>query len=149
MLVDEFHFHRRRGLGKWERVGHPVDTLSVVVIYGLMVVWPPTQTAVSVAAVLSVFSCLLVTKDEFVHSKECEPLENWIHALLFVLHPLVLITSFMLWPLLHAAELPAGWQLLEEFRGLEWNLFFLLFASLAMFVGQNVFWNLRFAKGAK
>jgi hypothetical protein len=149
MLIDEFYFHRRRGLGPWERVGHPVDTLSVILVYGLMLVWPPTEGAVAVAAALSVFSCLLVTKDEFVHSKECEPLENWIHALLFVLHPLVLISAFLLWPLRHLSELPADWQWLEGFRGLEWHLLNLLFASLAMFVVQNAIWNLRPAKEAK
>ncbi len=29
MAVDEVHFHRQRGLPRWERLGHPLDTLTV------------------------------------------------------------------------------------------------------------------------
>jgi hypothetical protein len=47
--------------------------------------------------VLAAASCLIVTKDEFVHSRECKAGEQWLHALLFVMHPLVLGAGFLLW----------------------------------------------------
>jgi len=28
MGVDEFYFHRRRGLPRWERLAHPLDTMT-------------------------------------------------------------------------------------------------------------------------
>jgi 2-polyprenyl-6-hydroxyphenyl methylase/3-demethylubiquinone-9 3-methyltransferase len=40
---------------------------------------------------------LIATKDEWIHARECEGAEQWIHALLFVLHPSVLIAVGALW----------------------------------------------------
>ncbi|HYQ14865.1 MAG TPA: hypothetical protein VEQ58_03880 [Polyangiaceae bacterium] len=97
MLVDELHFHRRRGLPRWERIGHPVDTLSVLVCYGLSLSVAPSQQNLVIYAVLAALSCLLITKDELVHAARCEPWEQWLHALLFVLHPIVLSVAALLW----------------------------------------------------
>ncbi len=38
--LDEFHFHLKRGLPKWERIGHPIDTLSVVLALAFTLVFP-------------------------------------------------------------------------------------------------------------
>jgi hypothetical protein len=97
MFVDELHFHRRRQLPRWERLGHPLDTLSVLVCYAFALSVPPSSSALAVYAALSAISCLLVTKDEFVHSRLCPPAEQWLHAILFVLHPVVLGTFAWLW----------------------------------------------------
>ncbi len=43
MFVDEFVFHRRRGLPRWERLGHPLDTLMVALCYGWLVAVPPSH----------------------------------------------------------------------------------------------------------
>ena len=32
---------------------------------------------------LAIFSCLLVTKDEFSHKQDCPAAEQWLHAILF------------------------------------------------------------------
>lgn len=97
MLVDEVRFHRRRSLPRWERIGHPIDTASVLLCCLLAVLCEPTSRALTVYGALGVGSCLLVTKDEFVHATKCEPAEHWLHALLFVLHPLLLIGLALLW----------------------------------------------------
>jgi hypothetical protein len=97
MFVDEIHFHRQRGLPRWERVGHPIDTLSVLVCYGVALTQQPKGGALIVYAVLAVLSCVLITKDEFVHSRRCLPSEQWLHSLLFVLHPIVLGAAALLW----------------------------------------------------
>ena len=98
MFVDEFVFHRKRGLPRWERVGHPLDTLTVALCYAWLVAVPARSTnALSVYVALCAFSCLFITKDEFVHARLCEPLETWLHAVLFVLHPLVFLAFFVLW----------------------------------------------------
>ena len=44
MMVDELHFHRRRGLPRWERIGHPLDTATVLVCYGTALTLSPGQT---------------------------------------------------------------------------------------------------------
>lgn len=97
MAVDEFYFHHRRGLPLWERVGHPLDTVSVLVCYGWALAMPPIPSHLGIFAALAALSCLLITKDEFVHARHCGPTEQWLHAVLFVLHPLVLGAAALLW----------------------------------------------------
>ena len=88
MAVDELHFHRQRGLPRWERLGHPLDTLTVVACYAWLFFTPPSTLSITVYAGLSVFSSLFITKDEWVHNRYCGPAECWLHTLLFILHPL-------------------------------------------------------------
>ena len=97
MLIDEFHFHRRRRLPRWERVGHPLDTLTVLLCYALALLTAPSDAAIGGYIVAAVFSCLFVTKDEFLHAKLCSPAEHWLHAVLFILHPAVLTLVGFLW----------------------------------------------------
>jgi len=129
MLVDELYFHRRRGLPRWERVGHPVDTLSVLACYALALASTPNEANLVAYAALAAFSCLLVTKDELVHSARCSAGEQWLHALLFVLHPIVLGGAALLW--------------FRHERGL-----LALLASLTAGFGlyQITYWNVPWAK---
>lgn len=101
MVVDEFHFHRRREVPRWERIGHPLDTLTVLVPLLLALWLPPAAPWTTLYFGLALFSCLFVTKDEWVHARHCDPAENWVHALLFILHPLLLIGIYLVW---HAGE---------------------------------------------
>jgi len=95
--MDEFIFHVKRGLPKWEKIGHPLDTLSVILCF-LFILWVPySALAVKVFIGLVIFSCLMVTKDEFVHKHHCPASENWLHAVLFVLHPIVLTLAGIMW----------------------------------------------------
>lgn len=102
MVVDEFHFHHKRGLPKWERVGHPLDTITVLACFVYILVVPFSMDRVATYAALVIFSCIFVTKDEFVHAKHCVPAEQWLHAVLFVLHPIVLTLAGLAWPQVHA-----------------------------------------------
>ena len=97
MLVDEFYFHRKRGLTRWERVGHPLDTLTTLFALGWVMIRPYSAEATRVYIALCVFSCLFITKDEFVHAKACEPGEHWLHSLLFVLHSVVFVCVYFIW----------------------------------------------------
>ncbi|HEY5961701.1 MAG TPA: hypothetical protein VIV60_34315 [Polyangiaceae bacterium] len=97
MFVDELVFHRRRGLPRWERIGHPMDTLSVLMCYAIAVLFEPTGRALTWYVVVACISCLLITKDEFLHASLCTACEHWIHAMLFVLHPIVLASVAALW----------------------------------------------------
>lgn len=91
MSVDEGVLHRRRGLTNWERCGHPLDALYVSTCYAwLLAHTPGDERALAAYAALAALSCILITKDEFVHARACGPFEHWLHAVLFVLHPIVL-----------------------------------------------------------
>lgn len=98
MLVDEGYFHHQRGLPQWERLGHPLDTLTAAACYAFLVFVPPsTPRAIYMYSALSLFSCLFITKDEFIHAKVCDPRESWLHSVLFVLHPIVFLAFGVLW----------------------------------------------------
>jgi hypothetical protein len=94
MVVDEFYFHERRGLPLWERVGHPLDTLTVFICFLYLLVG---ASNVTIYVALAAFSCLFITKDEFIHTDICTGTEQWLHALLFVLHPLSFLSAYYLW----------------------------------------------------
>jgi hypothetical protein len=125
MVVDEFYFHHRRRLPRWERIGHPLDTLSVLACYAMALAFSPSDGAVGCYAALAVFSCLFVTKDEFVHAKLCDPAEHWLHAVLFLMHPVVLTLAAFLW-------VSGGHRALLAFQGL---------LTLTFGVYQTVYWN--------
>jgi hypothetical protein len=128
LFVDEFVFHRKRGLPRWERLGHPLDTLSTSVCYGWLVAVPATHPhALGIYVALCACSCLFITKDEFVHAQLCQPFETWLHAVLFVLHPIVFVAFGLIWL--------AGRE--------AWPQIFALLSTLALFAYQAVYWNLR------
>ena len=93
MLVDEFYFHEKRGLPLWEKVGHPLDTLTVVLTYSYLLFGNSNLT---VFIILASFSCLFITKDEWIHTEKCSGGEHWLHSLLFVVHPLSFISAYYL-----------------------------------------------------
>jgi len=141
MGVDELYFHRRRGLGRWERIGHPIDTLSVVACLVWVLVVPPRRAAAFGFIALCVFSCLLITKDEWVHARRCSAGEHWVHALLFLVHPVTLATLGLLWPGLHtASSAPIPWLAADRF------LLVVVAGQLVLTVTfcayQIVYWNL-------
>jgi hypothetical protein len=98
MIVDEAYFHRARGLPRWERVGHPLDTLTVAACFACVLFTPPSALGWKVYVALAAFSTLFVTKDEFVHARLCTAKEHWLHSLLFILHPVVFFGLADLWP---------------------------------------------------
>ncbi len=97
MLVDELYYHRRRGLGLYESWGHPVDTVVFLIALLLPAFFSPVPQNLVIYAVLGVVSILVITKDEWVHARECEPTEHWLHAMLFVLHGPVLLGLGFIW----------------------------------------------------
>ncbi|MEO7035289.1 MAG: hypothetical protein ABI548_15310 [Polyangiaceae bacterium] len=126
MFLDEFVFHRKRGLPKWERLGHPLDTLTAIACYAWLVLMPPTSPhALAVYVALCLFSCLFITKDEFVHAQVCEPTEMWLHAVLFVLHPIVFLAFGFIWYLRLAP-----WVVKAE-----------LLLTVGLLVHQLVYWS--------
>jgi hypothetical protein len=133
MVFDEFVFHRQRGLPRWERVGHPLDTLSAMLCYGWLVLTPPNGShGIGIYVALCAFSCLFITKDEFVHARLCEPTETWLHALLFVLHPIVFLAFGVIWQQGHAP----------------WIARLELLLTLGLLTHQVVYWSLPWRSAA-
>jgi uncharacterized membrane protein YjgN (DUF898 family) len=105
IILDEYLFHIKRGLPKWERIGHPIDTLSVIAcfIFVLFVPYEPGYTKYYV--ITAILSCLMVTKDEFVHKHHCPAAEHWLHSILFVNHSVLLTTMGLMWPKVQGYEM--------------------------------------------
>lgn len=97
ILFDEFHFHHKRGLARWERIGHPLDILTLVAGLAFTLLVPVSAGAAGVFAAWAVFSCVFVTKDEWVHAGRCVGGEHWVHAMLFMAHPLVFLSVGWMW----------------------------------------------------
>jgi len=95
--VDEIYFHHKRGLPQWERIGHPLDTLTVLFCMYMVILVPISTFTLKLYIVIAAFSCIFVTKDEFVHKHFCPASENWLHALLFTVHPITLAMAGIIW----------------------------------------------------
>jgi hypothetical protein len=127
MLADEMWFHRARGLPRWERIGHPLDSLSVGACYAVACMVPGAHASHSVVALyigLAIFSCLFVTKDEPIHRRVCSPAECWVHGVLFVVHPVVLATVGLAW-----------------LSGHDWLVRLELALTAGVLAWQVVYWN--------
>lgn len=140
--IDEIYFHYKRGLPLWERIGHPLDTFSLWICLLFPIFVPFSETALKVYCGFAIFSCLMVTKDEFVHKHHCPWAENWLHALLFILHPLTLLLTGFMWPVVQGIEVSewlSTWLsnpfLLKMF--LEGQAIIVL----CFFLYQAIFWN--------
>lgn len=142
MVFDEGYFHIRRGLPKWERIGHPIDTCSVLICMGFVIFVPFSIKTLILYCILSTISCILVTKDEFVHKEHCPASEHWLHALLFTLHPITLISAGFIWPVVQNVEVVPWITALFDNR--QYLRLFLhgQFVTMSIFlIYQIVFWN--------
>jgi uncharacterized membrane protein len=144
MLVitfDEFYFHVRRGLPKWERLGHPLDTLTVLVCFLFVLFVPYSALALKIYIGLAIFSCVFVTKDEFVHKECCPASEQWLHAFLFINHPIVLTAAGILWTVINGAA-PEMFSALRDYADPLRTFLSIQAGSAAIFlIYQSIYWN--------
>lgn len=96
-IVDEGYFHYQRGLPRWERIGHPLDTLTVMACFLFTQLMSPSPANLKLYLGLVVVSCLFVTKDEVVHTELCSVGEQWLHSLMLLLHPIILGLVGLIW----------------------------------------------------
>lgn len=95
IVFDEFYFHYKRSpLPNWERFGHPIDTLSVILTLSILLIFPEEEFSSPLYWSAAAFSCALITKDEWIHHKLCTAGEQWLHAILFILHPISFYVLF-------------------------------------------------------
>lgn len=143
ILFDEFYFHVRRGLPRWERIGHPIDTFSQLLTLGILLFIPYGDWTLKLYGGAAIFSCILVTKDEFIHKEEAPWEENWLHAVLFVLHPIALLTAGIIFlSIQDPSILPKPLlAILNDKMALQLSLYGYFFSILTFFIYQVVFWN--------
>ncbi|MBI5273847.1 MAG: hypothetical protein HY860_02200 [Chlamydiales bacterium] len=143
IVLDEALFHVKRGLPAWERKGHPLDTLTVIICLAYVTWIPFSKLTLGIYLCLAIFSSIFVTKDEFVHKEYCSAKEIWLHAVLFTLHPIVLIMAGFIWPVAQGIEVSA-WLVtwLNEREVLALFLRMQLGIMMSFFFYQIIFWNI-------
>lgn len=127
--IDEFYCHRRRTMRFWERVGHPLDTLTFIACLVFLYFAEKSANSLLIYAALAIFSCLFITKDEWEHRDLTTGFENWLHSLLFILHPIVLIWAAVLWE-----------------QQILWPIEIALIGATLMMLYQALYWNVLHAK---
>ncbi|NDE82496.1 MAG: hypothetical protein EB051_02610 [Chlamydiia bacterium] len=141
IIFDEWVYHLKRGLPRWERIGHPIDTASFIICLVFVQLVKFSGAALLWYIALAVISCILITKDEFIHKHHCEGSEHWVHAVLFINHPLLLISIGLFW---HALSLhPLLWLPITSHDQVLINFFLkgqTIFTSLFMLY-QIIYWN--------
>lgn len=143
IFIDEAVFHVRRGLPQWERIGHPLDTLTVLLCIAFAIWIPFSGKALLFYTALAVFSTLFVTKDEFIHKTHCPASEQWLHALLFTLHPITLTIAGFIWPVAQGYPV-AAWvtHWLDNPSALRFFLYGQL-GTMSLFLAYQIFcWNI-------
>lgn len=138
---DEAYFHIRRGLPLWERIGHPIDTLTLLLCLAFVFFFPYSLANLKWYMALAILSCLTVTKDEWVHKHVCPASENWTHAILFVNHPILLSSIGFIW----VANAPLAPAWIKHWLTDPIQLYNVLmlqtgFATL-IFLYQIIYWN--------
>lgn len=143
ITFDEFYFHVRRGLPKWERIGHPLDTLTVLICFAFILLVPYSSLSLKIYIALAIFSCVFVTKDEFIHKECCPASEQWLHSFLFLNHPIILTSAGLLWPIISGA-MPPDWLrgLLPHAAQLKTALTIQTALIALFFLYQTIYWNL-------
>lgn len=142
MIFDEFFFHRKRILPKWERIGHPIDTVFILLCFLVVICLPMTKLSIILYFSLSVLSCFIIVKDESIHLKYCGKYEQYLHALLFILHPILLIILFFSW----SSFTKSYFSDMDYFNSpLLKNIIYFQFISATLFLSyQILFWNFFF-----
>lgn len=138
ILLDEALFHVKRHLPRWERIGHPLDTLTVIACFAFVWLVPYESSRIGWYIALAVFSTLFVTKDEFVHKEHCPAAEQWLHAILFVNHSIVLALLGLIWPHLHNNQI---FTFLPPVHQLNILIASQLIGSICFCLYQVLYWN--------
>lgn len=128
MAFDEFHYHRRRGLEKFERWSHLADTTLFFAAVILPMLLIPSPFNIGIYIFFAVASAVITTKDEWIHIRSCSGGEQWCHSILFLLHGAILVVLGILWNMdassliLRTLPIPVGlWGIYQFFY---WNVFY-------------------------
>ncbi len=138
MLFDEFYFHRNRHVPRFERIGHPLDTLSVLLCFCVIAFLQFNLKSILIYLFLSIVSCLLIIKDEGIHKKYAPITEQHLHALLFILHPVILFTLFLCWPSVQSST----YSIFSTQSDILKQIFYIQFCmTFGFLIYQVVYWN--------
>ncbi|MCB0413398.1 MAG: hypothetical protein KDD50_03635, partial [Bdellovibrionales bacterium] len=95
--LDEYYFHRKRGLSRPEIVSALMDgffyllPLAIAIFCSFTIFWQ------WIYIFLAILSCLSVVKNEWFYPVVMDRNEKLVHAGLYLLHPILLYTFYLSW----------------------------------------------------
>lgn len=128
--IDEFKFHRKRGVQKVELINALFDGFLFLSALAIPLFADFSYWAEKIYIALAIVSCLSISKNEFFY-KGLEFGERVTHSLLYVLHPVILFAYYDGWKVNYFDKHYYVWlvQLLYVFLG---------FQAVAY---QIIYWN--------
>ena len=120
--LDERLCHGGRGLSRVERAGRVADLLLWLALHGLVIFAVFTPARGALYAGLATGALLFMTRDEW-RGRTCPPREAGLHALQYLLSPVLLLTLGAMWPVIDGVSTVVGWMLplsLDGLRLLVW-----------------------------
>lgn len=108
--LDEYIFHKKRGLSKAEIIGSIVDGFIYLVPLVLATMIPYKEPWTSVFLFFAVLSCLSIVKNEWFYPEVLEKKERMLHSALYVLHPVLLYTFYLSWEDNYFSQYPNFWM---------------------------------------
>ena len=94
--VDEYYFHRKRGLSKYEIASAITDGAFYVLPLIIATFAKFDSIWKTIFIVLAGISCLSIAKNELFYPA-LQVKERIIHSLLYVLHPILLYSFYISW----------------------------------------------------
>ena len=94
--IDEFKFHRQRGIGKTELTNSLIDGLIFLITLSIAMFSSFNYWSEKIYIALSILSCLSIAKNEFFYGQLCKG-ERFTHSLLYVLHTIILYAYYLSW----------------------------------------------------
>lgn len=94
--VDEYYFHRKRQLCRLEVYSLLIDGALYLIPLGIAIFAPISDSWKLLYIAFATLSCLSVAKNEWFYH-HIEKKERTLHALLYLLHPILLYSFYLSW----------------------------------------------------
>lgn len=96
-FLDEHYFHRKRGLSDNEVKSGMFDGILYVITVGLTIFTTYSKGLSYLYITLALLSCLSIVKHEYFYPETMDKKERITHALLYIIHPLILFAFYQSW----------------------------------------------------
>ncbi len=94
---DEYFLKRKRELSQAEINSGILDGILFLFVVSLTIFTTFSESLGYIYIGFSGLSCISIVKNEFFYPKDIERVERIVHALLYVLHPLILYCFYASW----------------------------------------------------
>lgn len=131
LLYDEYVIHKERGLTKREITGGIIDGFLYIATIAVTIFTSYSEQLAFLYISLATLSCLSIVFHELYYPDKIRKTERIIHALLYIIHPLILFAFYESWKSDMFQNNYTYWML-------QLGYFFLAFKTKTYFI---IYWN--------